>query len=154
MRQLVCALAFCALYVVSPTGVANAEGRPARSSQFSLPTEKGKFASLLGKRFVAKCRMGTCFWVRLDRARLIGHSGNLHRGVPARLRIMIAPCSLLAHARSHTTCDSHARLRRIPVFGVRASDPDPVRRRCARDASSFDLLAPSGGEMVFRISLR
>jgi hypothetical protein len=72
----------------------------------------------------------------------------------ARLRIMIAPCSLLAHARSHTICDSHARLRRIPVLGVRASDPDPVRRRCARDTSSFDLLAPSGGEMLFRISLR
>ena len=33
----------------------------------------------------------------------------------ARLRIMIAPCSPLAHARSHTICDSHARLRRIPV---------------------------------------
>jgi hypothetical protein len=71
----------------------------------------------------------------------------------ARLRIMIAPCSPLAHARSHTICDSHAR-RRIPVLGVRASDPDPVRRRCARDTSSFDLLAPSGGEMLFRISLR
>lgn len=32
------------------------------------------FAPLLGKRFVAKCRMGYCQWLRLENARLIGRS--------------------------------------------------------------------------------
>src|SRR5829696_6645250 len=35
-----------------------------------------KFSPLLGKRFIAKCRMGQCQWLKLESARFLGRSSK------------------------------------------------------------------------------
>lgn len=73
MRGIVLGVMLGALF--APQARAKEQVIPAHHRDFSLPSE-GRFSPLLRKRFVAKCRMGSCFWLRLESARLIGRSSN------------------------------------------------------------------------------
>src|SRR5215204_5164563 len=69
MRRTVLALVTVAAYATS----AHAETDVlSLSNRLSRPTRA--FAPLLGKRFVAECRMDYCQWLRLESASLIGRS--------------------------------------------------------------------------------
>ena len=63
------------LALASGTASAVPQAIPAHHGRLSLPTA-GKFAPLLHRRFVAKCRMDHCQWLRLDGSRLIGRSAT------------------------------------------------------------------------------
>ena len=70
---MVVQLALSALLFVS-VNYAEAQVQ-APSAYFSLPA-KAQFYPLLGRRFVARCRMDWCHWLRLENVRLIGRSSK------------------------------------------------------------------------------
>ena len=65
------------LALASGTASAVPQAIPAHHGRLSLPTA-GKFAPLLHRRFVAKCRMDHCQWLRLDGSRLRSATGELY----------------------------------------------------------------------------